>query len=388
MKRAELSQQFTANHPTMIALGDKRRDLEKEKQRIETQIKNLPITEQKAVQLTRNVTVANDLYTALLNKAQELKVAKAGTVGNVRIIDRALVPVKPVKPNKPVVTVLGLVLGLTLGVFFVFLRKALTRSLSDPDQVEREIGLPIYSVIPFSERQAVLERESDGARRSLLARDISDDPAVESMRSLRTSLKFAMPASEGGVIAFTGPTPEIGKSFVTANLAFVLAQGGSRVLLVDADLHRGRQHRFFGGQRSPGLSEILSGEAEFDKVVRETDVARLDLLATGVIPPNPSELFMRTSMRELLEQANETYDFVLLDTPPVLAVSEAAVLTALASHTFVVMRSAEHTAREIAVCLKRLQRIGVDVRGLVLNGFRPRDAKRYGYGYAYQYEYR
>jgi tyrosine-protein kinase Etk/Wzc len=324
-----------------------------------------------------------------LNKAQELKVAKAGTVGNVRIVDPAMKPIKPVKPKKSLVILLGFVLGLFLGVFAVFLRQALSRNLSDPDEVEKDLGLPIYAVVPFSEHQLMAERKNKAVagRRTLLAREYFDDPAVESMRSLRTSLQFAVPATEGRVIAVTGPTPEVGKSFIAANLACVLAQSGSRVLLLDADLRRGRQHRFFGSRREPGLSQVLSGELTFQQAVRDTDVTGMHLLTTGVIPPNPSELFMQPRMRELLGYAERTYGYVIMDTPPVLAVSEAAVLTALSSHAFVVMRSGTHTSREMHVCLKRLQRINVEVRGLILNGFRARDARRYGYGYSYQYEY-
>ncbi len=389
LKRSELAQQFTANHPVMIALNSKQQDLHKEKDRIEAQIKNLPLTEQKAVQLMRNVTVANDLYTALLNKAQELKVAKAGTVGNVRIIDRALVPLKPVKPKKRLVVVLGLVLGFMLGAFFVFLRQALTHTLSDPDQVEEQLGLPLYAVVPFSEHQAKAESAGRNvACRYLLAREQMHDPAIESMRSLRTSLQFAMPTAQGRIIALTGPTPEVGKSFVAVNLACILAQGGSRTLLIDADLHRGRQHRFFGGTREPGLSQILSGDIAYADAIRKTDIEKLDMIATGIIPPNASELFMHPRMRELLSRAEADYDYVLLDTPPVLAVSEAVVLTALASHTFLIMRSGEHSAREMHVCLKRLERIDAHVRGLVLNGFRARDSERYGYSYGYQYDYK
>jgi tyrosine-protein kinase Etk/Wzc len=389
LKQAELAQQFTEKHPSMVALKDKREELRSEKSRIEAQIRQLPISEQKAVQLTRNVTVANELYTALLNKAQELKVAKAGTVGNVRIVDPAMKPIKPVKPKKSLVILLGFVLGLFLGVFAVFLRQALSRNLSDPDEVEKDLGLPIYAVVPFSEHQLMAERKNKAVagRRTLLAREYFDDPAVESMRSLRTSLQFAVPATEGRVIAVTGPTPEVGKSFIAANLACVLAQSGSRVLLLDADLRRGRQHRFFGSRREPGLSQVLSGELTFQQAVRDTDVTGMHLLTTGVIPPNPSELFMQPRMRELLGYAERTYGYVIMDTPPVLAVSEAAVLTALSSHAFVVMRSGTHTSREMHVCLKRLQRINVEVRGLILNGFRARDARRYGYGYSYQYEY-
>jgi tyrosine-protein kinase Etk/Wzc len=207
------------------------------------------------------------------------------------------------------------------------------------------------------------------------------------MRSLRTSLQFAMPTREGRIIALTGPTPEVGKSFVAANLACVLAQGGSRTLLIDADLHRGRQHRFFGGQRDPGLSQVLSGDVSAADAIRSTDVESLEMIATGIIPPNASELFMHPRMRELLKQAETDYDYVVMDTPPVLAVSEAVVLSALASHTFLIMRSGAHSPREMHVCLKRLDRIDAHVRGIVLNGFRPRDAERYGYSYSYQYDY-
>lgn len=390
MKQAELTQQFTTNHPSMVALKDKRQQLQQEKQRIESQIKQLPTTEQKAIEMMRNVKVSNELYTALLNKAQELKVAKAGTVGNVRIIDHAIVPIEPVKPNKPLVVALGLVLGLMGGVFTVFLRQALDRTMTDPDEAERQLGLPVYTVVPFSDRQAELEkksrREGDPGH-ELMARDFADEPAVESLRSLRTSLQFAMPGAEGNVIAMTGPSAGIGKSFVTANLACVLAQSGSRVLLIDGDMRRGRLHRIFRKSRGPGLSQVLSGEMAMEAAIQHGDVENLDVLSTGVLPPNPSELLLNPHMRAVVEKAADSYDYVLLDTPPVLAVSDAGILCGLASHVFLLLKAGEHSGREVQVAIKQLERTGVHPRGMILNGFRARDARRYGYGTAYRYEY-
>jgi tyrosine-protein kinase Etk/Wzc len=221
----------------------------------------------------------------------------------------------------------------------------------------------------------------------VLAAREPEDPAVESIRSLRTSLQFALLDAPTRVVAIVGPAPGVGKSFVACNLAHVVGEGGKRVLVIDADLRRGHLHASLGGERSPGLSEVLAGEAPWAEVVRKSVVPGVDFLAGGQRPPNPSVLFERERLGRLIAAVGAAYDLVLIDTPPILAVTDAALVAAHASVTLCVLRSGRHPMREIEEALRRFANGGVQVDGFVVNAV---DFSR-GFGangrYHYQYSY-
>src|SRR5690606_17052428 len=218
----------------------------------------------------------------LLNRAQELKVVQAGTVGNVRIIDSAYLPRLPVKPRKALILALGLVLGAMLGVFTVFLRQVLSTGIHDPELLEHLFQLPVYAILPRSETERRLTRSDNGVR--LLAVHDPQEGAVESLRSLRTSLEFLIRESGKNIVTIGGPAPGVGKSFVCSNLGVLVAQAGKRVLVVDADMRRGHLHRKFGTSRSPGLSEVIGDGLDGAKAVRPTGIENLHFLPGGSIP--------------------------------------------------------------------------------------------------------
>ena len=392
MQSAELSQKFTDSHPFVLAMKKKMAEVEAERSALNAQIKNLPEAELNSVRLMRDVKVSNELYVLLLNKAQELQVVKSGTIGNVRILDHALTPRKPVHPKLGQTLGLALVLGLLLGVMAAFARRALSRGVEDPDLLEAATGLGVYASIPHSpvqEGYLRFTRRKQGASgvTGVLASREPTDLAVESIRSLRTSLQFALIDAPNRIIAIGGPSPGIGKSFVSSNLAQVLADSGKRVLLLDGDMRDGHLHRVFGFERAPGLSEVIAGSKELPQALHRVSEF-LEVVTGGVIPPNPSELLMSARFRELIDRAGKTYDLVVIDTPPILAVTDGALISRLAGVTLVVLRAGQHPMREVMLALKRFAQSGVRPAGLVLNDVTRNANGGYNYGYHYQYDYR
>ncbi len=391
-QRSELKERFTESHPSMRALGGKAQQLKQERDALDRQLKGLPETELHAARLTRDAKIATELYVLLLNKAQELQVMKSGTIGNVRVLDMAVVPQEAVSPKLATTAALSLILGLILGIALAFTRKSLDQGVEDPDLIERETGLPVYATVPHSPAQAELAQalRKRGASVPVLAVSHPDDLAVEAMRSLRTSLQFALAESGGNVIAITGPSPGIGKSFVSVNLAHILANVGKRVLLIDADMRKGRMHNYFGVEKEPGLSDVIRGTTAEKDAIRKTTAENLHFLAMGDRPPNPSELLSSDRFEQFVAWASREYDLVVIDTAPILAVTDAAIACRAASTTLLVLRAGQHPLREIAVSVKRMVQNGVEPRAIVVNDVMPKAAgyaySKYGYHYHYEYK--
>jgi len=392
LQRSEMEQRFTKSHPALQVMSRKAAQLRAERQELDSQLKGLPETELNAARLSRDLKIASELYVLLMNRAQELQVMKSGTIGNVRIIDPPLVPQEPVSPKRGSTFGLSLLVGATLGVAIAFARKAIDQGVEDPEIIEREIGLPVYATIPHSQAQAAVSRKGKSQRKTIpvLAIANPDDLAIEALRSLRTSLQFALGEARNNIIAIAGPSPGIGKSFLAVNLAHVLADLDKRVLLVDADLRKGHLHRYFGVEKVPGLADLIRGTAEEKDVVRNASVGNVNFIPMGERPPNPSELLSSSRFHELMAHASREYDLVIVDTPPILAVTDAALAGRGAGTNLMVVRAAQHPIREIAVAVKRLAQNGVDTRAIIVNDVMPRaGGYRYAsYGYDYPYVYR
>jgi tyrosine-protein kinase Etk/Wzc len=389
-EREAALQRYTSQHPVVVTLSEQIRGIEREQATIKKQVENLPETQQEILSLMRDLEVNTQLYTALLNSAQELQVTKAGTVGNVRIIDYGLVPLRPIKPNKSNIVGLGVLLGLVSGVVGVFALRSLLKGVDKPEDVERVTGLPTYAAIPYSQAQQGIVRRlrGDSTSGKVLAGLDGDDLAIEALRSLRTSLHFAMLEATNNIVMFTGPIAALGKSFVSINLGAVLAMSGKRVLVVDADLRRGRLHYYLNVDQSPGVSDLVSGTvASADSIIHKTHIEGLFFAAGGTRPPNPSEVLMSERFDDFMKLVSSQFDYVLVDTPPVLPVTDAAVVGRLAGTTLLVLKSAEHPMRAIEETVKRLRQAGVQIRGTIFNQVGARIGS-YGYGsYGYNYGY-
>ncbi|MFZ2449514.1 MAG: polysaccharide biosynthesis tyrosine autokinase [Methylovulum miyakonense] len=393
-KRDELRGKFTESHPTVIAIDKQIARLQTQMTANDRKIEALPETQQVILRLSRDVKVSTELYTTLLNNAQTLRVAKAGTVGNARVIDEAVLPTDPIKPKKPLIVAVALILGFIVGVVVVFIRKAMHRGIEDPDQIEKQLNIPVYATIPHSDEQAKLSEKIKKLGKKppnevgILALDNKEDLAIESLRSLRTTLHFAFLEAQNNVIMITGPSPGVGKSFVCLNLATVLADAGKRILLIDGDLRNGVINRSLGLNRDDGLSDLISNAITLDKAVHHILEANIDFIPTGSIPPNPSELLLHERFGQLLETLSKKYDHIIIDSPPILAVTDACIIGRMSSATLMVVKAGRHPMRELEQSAKRLVQAGVHMKGIVFNDL-PQKSSRYGYGYGYgKYVYR
>jgi tyrosine-protein kinase Etk/Wzc len=391
-KRAELLTRFTSIHPMVSAVSDQLREVDQELATIAEHIKRLPLLEQDALRLSREVKVSTDLYTALANTAQQLRIVSVGRASNVRLVDPPMVTDEPVRPNRKAIVACGAVIGLLFGVAAAFLRRNLTSSVDDPLYIEKLLGARVvFASIPRSEAQIRLNRRTTGpGRQSLLALDWPTDGAIEALRSFRASLQFSMPRFNNNVIMFAGPTSSLGKSFITANMAVVMAAGGKRVLLVDADVRNGRLHQHFGTTRENGLCEVISGSMPATDAIRCGVLDNLDLMPTGRMPANHPDFFKDLAIGALLKSVSPRYDMVLVDSPPILALADALVLGSHAGAVFLIVRAGVSTEREITESIKRLNQAGVSPYGILFNDVKPRLSAygyRYGYGNVEQLEY-
>ncbi|EMY0710478.1 polysaccharide biosynthesis tyrosine autokinase [Acinetobacter baumannii] len=387
-KQAEMAAKYTAEHPAMREINGQLAAINKQIGELNSTLKQLPDVQRQYLQLYREVEVKTQLYTALLNSYQQLRIAKAGEIGNVRIVDTAVEPVEPIKPKKLLVLILSVFVGGFIGALIALLRNMLRTGIKDSGQIENEMDLPVYATVPRSpiqeSRIKILKKKKSIP---ILAVKNSDDIAIESLRSIRTAIHFALANAKNNIIMIAGPSPEVGKSFISTNLATIFAQGNKRVLLIDADMRRGYMHKYFDVDVKPGLSELLSGQADLQKVLHKTQVANLDVITRGKSPTNPSEILSSNQFKELLEQLQSQYDHIIIDTPPVLAVTDGIIISQYTGVNLIVARYAKSQMKELELTVNRFEQAGVKVNGFILNNIQ-RASAGYGYGYNYAYAYK
>lgn len=395
LKQAEMDRTFTREHPAYRALLKQIGGLQARKDGFRNEVSDLPDTQQELLRFTRDLTVSNELYTALLNQAQQLDVARAGTVGNVRIVDSAVADMSnPVAPKKAVIVLAMTLLGALLSVACVFVLRMLNPGIEDPADIE-ELGLPVYAAIPLSASASLAQTRKAGRGKrkrggvdawpQLLASAAPADLAVEALRSLRTSLHFAMMEAKNNILVVSGPRPGIGKTFIAANLAAVIAQAGQKVVVVDADMRRGTLHKVLGAAHSAGLSDVLAGKVELNAAISTAPgLHGMHYIGRGEVPPSPSELLMHPRFAQILEELERNYDLVIIDTPPVLAVTDAVIVAKHAGSTLMVTRFGVNHPKEIRLAMKRFEQNGVQVKGAIFNAVEKRKTGYHSYAY---YEY-
>ncbi|VGJ67511.1 polysaccharide biosynthesis tyrosine autokinase [Klebsiella pneumoniae] len=389
-REAEVSQLYTKEHPTYKALMEKKKTLQEEKAKLNKRVSSMPSTQQEVLRLSRDVESGRAVYLQLLNRQQELNIAKSSAIGNVRIIDQAITEPKPIQPKSLIVVAVGILAGLFISIGIVLIKVYLRRGIESPEQLE-EMGINVYASIPVSEwltKNSSKIKLKKNESEKLLAIENPADLAVEAIRSLRTSLHFAMMEAKNNVIMISGASPNAGKTFISTNLSATIASTGKKVLFIDADLRKGYVHKMLGGQNIHGLSDVLSGQSSVESVIERIPSAEFDYIGRGQVPPNPAELLMHRRFETLLKWASDNYELVIIDTPPILTVTDAAIIGRYAGTTLLVARFEENTAKEIAVSVKRFEQSGVLVRGCILNGVVKKASSYYGYGYNhYGYSY-
>lgn len=387
-KVAEASAKYTAEHPIMQQMNAQLTAINKKINELNGTLRRLPELQRQYLQLFREVEVKQQLYTGLLNSYQQLRIAKAGEIGNVRIVDTAVEPIEPIKPKKLQILILSIFLGGFLGTLLALLRNMLRSGVKDSTQIENELDLPVYATVPRSpvqeSRIKLLKKKKNIP---ILAVKHSDDIAIESLRSMRTAIHFALSSAKNNIIMVSGPAPEVGKSFISTNLATILAQSQKRVLIIDADLRRGYLHKYFNHANQPGLADYLNGQTELSQVIKATEVSGLDVIARGKSPANPSELLSTTQFATMLNQLSEQYDHILIDTPPILAVTDGIIISQHAGVNLVIARYAKTQMKELELTINRFEQAGVKVNGIILNDIQ-RSSAGYGYGYNYSYAYK
>ncbi|MDR5781706.1 polysaccharide biosynthesis tyrosine autokinase [Caballeronia sp. LZ065] len=371
-RRQELEAHFGSVHPDVIAIKKKIALAEEHIDQLTARQKEMPIAEQNSMRLMRDVRMNTDLYSALRINMEELRLIKAGKVGTAQLIDLADVPERPVKPIKTLVLAAFSVLGALVGVVLALGRVALLRGVTDPREVEKLTGLSVFATIPQSERQNELARmiSAKASGQLVLASRYPMDPTVECLRVLRSALQHALSDARNNIVLLAGPLPGIGKSFLSANLATVLAAGGKRVLVVDGDLRRGHLNQYFGLPRGPGLADVLSKRESFENVVHRGVFANLDVLQAGLVPESPDELLLNSGFEDVMNHMSTEYDIVLLDAPAILAVSDAGIMAPFAGSIFLVARVGDTRIVEIEESVKRFVQTGAAVSGVLLNGLR------------------
>ncbi|WP_413725050.1 polysaccharide biosynthesis tyrosine autokinase [Sodalis sp. RH16] len=389
-REAEISQLYTKEHPTYKALIEKRQVLEEERGKLNKRVGQMPSTQQEVLRLSRDVESGRAIYMQLLNRQQELNIAKSSAIGNVRIVDNAVTEPKPVKPKKALILLSGLLFGLLFSVCMVLLRIFLHRGIESPEQLE-EIGINVYANVPVSEWFIDNNRKNGKSKgnepsSTLLAVENAADLAIEAIRSLRTSLHFAMMEAKNNVLMISGASPDAGKTFISSNLAAIIALTGKKVLFIDADMRKGYVHKMFGQKQDKGLADVLSGQVEVGDVIETVASAGFDYISRGHRPPNPAELLMHPRFEALFTWAGQHYDLVIVDTPPILAVTDAAIIGRYVGTALLVARFERDTVKEIDVSVKRFEQSGVVIKGCILNGVVRRASNYYGYGYSY-YDY-
>ncbi|CAN7470726.1 polysaccharide biosynthesis tyrosine autokinase [Variovorax paradoxus] len=384
-KRIELSERFTSRDPSVMTVDAQIASLKKAMGTVEQRIRRMPMLQQNSLRMQRDIKVNTDLYVSLLNSSLQMRLAKEGRIGNVRVLDQALLPEKPIRPKPSIVMGIALIAGLSFGAGSAFLRRSWRKTIASPAEIETHTGLDVYSTVTLSTNQPLLDRAIRHAKPGvhLLAAQHPNDPALEGLRRLRTALKFAMPKASNNRVMISSATPGAGKTFVAGNLAAVLASTGRRVLLIDADLRRSSLASMFGLKRRGGLSELIRGSIEFQNAVHTGVLGHLDVMTTGALPSDPSALLTSDAFAEVLEKASEHYDVVIVDTPPMLLASETAELAPWMGTLLMVARAGDNELGDLSESANQLRHSGAQFQGVVLNAM---DTSRRYYGkLAYRY---
>jgi capsular exopolysaccharide synthesis family protein len=340
--------------------------------------------------LNEDVTVNRGLYESVLKRLNETAVANDLAASNIQVVQRAEMPMVPSYPNTLMNMIISVVLGLFLAVVFGFFVEYMDASVNTPQQVWAAVSLATLGVVPHlkslrqryhpmlsdrapSNRQQLASSADDRVGKEIVVARDQFSMIAESYRSIRTALLLSQAERPPKVILITSPCPNEGKTVTTLNLGIALAQSGKKVLVIDADLRKGRCHQLLKLRNQDGLANVLTGHLDVKRGIQETSVKDFYLLPRGALPPNPADLLMSQKMRDMLEELRDAFDFIVIDSPPVIAVSDPAVLSATCDGVVLVFNGQKTTTPSARRALERLDKIGARILGVILNGIDIRD---------------
>jgi capsular exopolysaccharide synthesis family protein len=327
----------------------------------------MPLQEQKLANLTRSTMVNEKIYEFLLEKRSETAILRSSTVSKTRVIDKALAPTAPSKPKRSLIAVVGLILGLIVGIAVAFLREFIDNTVKSREDIERLTRIPVYGLIPMAKGKKF------------------NSIFFEALRALRTNLEFMRSDTAYKTIVVTSTVSGEGKTTIAANLATIMAKSGKRVITLDLDMRRAKLSDHFGLQNDKGVSTLLSHRHTLEEVLQHSEEDGVDVIAAGPVPPNPSELIMSDYAKEIIAELRERYDYVILDTPPVGLVTDAAILMHRADASLLVARCGYSKKEFIRGLDEMVKDHKIEHVGLVFNGVDLQQNYGYGYGYGYKY---
>lgn len=367
---SQYSQSYTDENPLMQSLLLQAKGMEHQKTELQHNIAALPLKDQSALNLALEVRAKQQAYNMLLVKNQQYQLEKAGTLGDIRILQPASVPDEALSIPAFLILLAAAFLGLVVGALIIILRHCFKDFVTDPYWAEKEFNIRTIGVLPFSINQMQAKKDFDEKRTKaikILALNSPNDICIEAIRSLRTSLFFSFKEKKTNILNITGVTPGSGKSFVSVNLAVILAQTGKRVLLIDADMRRGYLNHYFGTPHAAGLSELLTGTTDLNGAIHKIPVQNLDMMPTGVYPDYPSELLLKEEFTRMLKAVSEGYDAVVIDSPPILAVNDASVIAQEVALNYLVIPGGELKTQEIETAVRRFHNDGISLSGTLFN---------------------
>lgn len=388
LTKVDMLQNYTIEHPFIIQLMNKIDALKKVQHELEEQLKTLPGSDQITSGLMRDVKIQTNLYLLLLTQIQQLKINHAAPTSNIQVLSSAQSPYEPLPRNPVIIILASMIIGFILSCMIIFIRKALSQSIEDPLWIEKHLNLLNVATIPFSNKQANyirISHQHESRKIPLLAANHTEEIAIEALRSLRTSLQIMLLSSKNNLVSIMGISPTIGRSFIAANLGFLFAQAGKRVLLIDADLRRGCLKDYFNKSHAPGLVEAITGRMEIANCLQKTDNPNLTFLSTGELPPNPSELLMAARFKELMVSLSAEFDLVILDTSPILAFTDGIIVGGISGINLLVTGAEKHSGKEIEDTLSAVEKNGIKLNGYIFN-YLKEDLKTYNRYRHYKYQ--
>lgn len=378
-QRNEALRTYTAEHPVVQSIDLKRKALRTELGKVKSVMKKLPEKQQELLRLQGEVELNNKLYTTMLNNAQQLRVVRAGELGNVRIVDHARIAERTSYPNKRSIEMMYLGICLGIGATILILFRIFSRKgIRNTSEVENATGISVYAKVPES-RNKLLRMRKHTAKDFLVVED-PDDRASEAFRSLLTAVDFSVEKNQ--VLMVSGLIPGVGKSFVAENIAALAAQMGRKVLLIDGDMRRGRVK----SKSKDGLANVLMRNCSVYDAIAKSSVKNLYVIGGGHTQLYPSELLRGDDFRALLEELRPQYDMIIVDTPPISLVTDATLIYPLVDFSLIVLHYGKHSIPEVQETLAVLDRIRDCPKAFVLNHCE-RGHHGYGYGYYGYYSY-